>query len=225
MRFAPGIYAIDKPKGWTSFDVVKWVRCRTDEKKVGHGGTLDPNATGLLLVAVGKKHTKNLENIIGLEKEYEGEIVFGIETDTYDPEGEIVAEQDASNLDKNQVLTIFKKYSGIIAQVPPMFSAKKVKGKKLYELARKGEKIAREAKDVEIKNFQLTSFQSGHKAKASFKVSVSKGTYIRSLAHDIGQELGCGAILEELRRTRIGEYVLLEGAINPIIEKEKERCA
>ena len=224
MKFAPGIYAVDKPKEWTSFDVVKWIRYRTDEKKVGHGGTLDPNATGLLLVAVGKSYTKSLESILGQDKDYEGEITFGIETDSYDSEGKIISERSTVGITQEAVTKLFKKYSGTINQIPPMFSAKKINGKKLYELARAGKKVEREAKEVHIKDFTLISFKKGEQATATFKVSVSKGTYIRSLAHDIGKELGCGAILSELRRTRIGEYILLEdSAINPLAEKEIEK--
>jgi len=226
MRFQPGIYSLNKPKGWTSFDVVKWVRCRSDEKKVGHGGTLDPNATGLLLVAVGKQFTRKIDGLITADKHYQGEMILGRETDSYDIDGQIIKETSDIEVDINQLKEVSRQFIGRIKQTPPMYSAKKVNGRKLYELAREGKEIEREQVDIEINTLEITELIPDKFPRVKFSADVSKGTYIRSLVHDIGKVLGCGAVLSELNRTRIGDYVLHpDFSIDPIKVKEMEQCS
>lgn len=195
---------IDKPRDWTSFDVVAKVRNSIRIKKVGHAGTLDPMATGLLLLCTGKK-TKSIESFMGMEKEYEGTLVFGATTPSYDAESEIDAEYPVEHLNKAVIEEALKGFTGWIEQVPPAYSAIKVKGKRAYELARKGKAPELEARRVEVSLFELTRVEL---PEVDFRVRCSKGTYIRSLAHDLGKAVNSGAYLTRLVRTRIGEYTL-----------------
>lgn len=193
---------IDKPFNWTSFKVVALVRKFCGAKKVGHSGTLDPLATGLLIIKTGKK-TKELEQYIGLEKIYTGTFIIGKFSKTFDLEGEVQDVQIPIGVDENIILEVKNKFIGEIYQTPPMFSAKKVKGKRLYKFARKGKDITVEPRKVTIHEFDLTSVQI---PEISFRIKCSKGTYIRSIAADFGKELGTSAVLGSLRRIKIGEF-------------------
>lgn len=197
------LFLIDKPTGWTSFDVVNKLRRVLNIKKIGHSGTLDPFATGLLLLATGKK-TKTLNDLQGLDKIYTGVIKLGATTPSFDPESEETGIADPSHITLAQIESAINNHlTGQILQQPPMFSAIKINGKKLYELARKGKTIDVPKREVTIFYFTVTKYQSPF---ISFEVKSSKGTYIRSLAHDLGQLLGVGGYLTELRRTAIGDF-------------------
>ncbi len=198
------ILNIHKPVDWSSFDVVRKVRNIIREKKVGHAGTLDPFAEGVLLLGIGKG-TKKLHELIGLSKEYKAEIELGRETDTYDITGEVVKEIETEPYDKDVILDSLSRFSGTVDQVPPMFSAKKHKGIRLYKLARKGIEVER--KPVKVTFFSIDLIDYIHPF-ININIKCSKGTYIRSLAHDLGEILGCGACLKSLCRTSIGEYRL-----------------
>lgn len=198
------ILLVDKPAGITSHDVVDRVRRIFKTRRVGHAGTLDPFATGLLIIGVGKA-TKELNNYVGLDKTYIATARLGATSDTYDLEGIIVARPMSNIPCHDEVLAVLGSFRGGYDQIAPAYSAKKVNGKKLYELARKGEDVEhlRPTKKINISEIELISYKW---PDLKFLVSCSSGTYIRSLAHDIGEKLGCGAYLTELRRTRIGEY-------------------
>ena len=201
------ILLIDKPIGWTSFDVVNKVRNLikryTGKKiKVGHSGTLDPLASGLLILASGKK-TKALEGLTGLDKEYEGCIRLGASTPSYDLETEPGPESDLSALTNEKIAEAVAALSGEIMQVPPAYSAIKKDGKPLYKSARKGKKVEVEARKVQIHRFDILTIKM---PDLLFRVHCSKGTYIRSLAHDLGVMLGVGAHLASLRRTAIASF-------------------
>ncbi|MDD2656796.1 MAG: tRNA pseudouridine(55) synthase TruB [Patescibacteria group bacterium] len=200
---------IDKEATWTSNDVVAFLRGKLKKEKgiknlkVGHAGTLDPFATGLLIVGVGKEATVRLDEFKNLEKTYETTIKFGEISDTQDPEGTIKSTNFLGNIDLEQIENVLKKFLGKQQQIPPMHSAKKIQGQRLYELARQGIEVERQANDIEIYDIKLIDYEY---PKLKIEVKCSTGTYIRQLAQDIGEALGCGAYCEELRRTRIGEY-------------------
>jgi tRNA pseudouridine55 synthase len=200
---------INKPLEWTSFDVVNKLRRILKIKKIGHAGTLDPLATGLLIVCVGKM-TKKIEQFMGLEKEYTGTFVIGQTTPSHDLETQVSEPQDISSITANQVHVAAKSFMGIIDQLPPLHSAIKIDGKRAYKFARKGKEVELKKRSVEIKEFEITSIQF---PLLSFRIVCSKGTYIRSIARDLGEMLGVGAYLSQLCRTRIGEYKL-ENAMN-----------
>jgi tRNA pseudouridine55 synthase len=206
MNNQSGFFLINKPKGWTSHDVVDKMRVITGIRQIGHAGTLDPAATGLLILGIGRA-TKELAKIIGLDKEYEAEIELGQETDTYDSEGIIVQSPKlkVKSIDSKDVEKILKQFIGEQEQVPPMYSARKIKGKKLYELARQGQVVERPVKKITIYKIDWQDYQW---PILKIKIKCSSGTYIRSLAHDIGQKLGCGAYLKTLTRTSIGQNQL-----------------
>jgi len=195
----------DKPAGWSSFDVVRKVRNLIRIKKVGHAGTLDPLATGLLIVCTGRA-TKTIDSIQGQEKEYEALIRLGAITASYDAEQPEESVQDASHLDRSQIERALEAFRGEIEQVPPAYSAVKVKGKRAYQAARQGQAIALKSRRVQIYEFTLLDQEAEDPTCWRARIRCSKGTYIRSLAHDLGQALGVGAYLKELRRTRIGEH-------------------
>lgn len=201
-----GFLNIDKPIGLTSHDVVARVRRlyrqQTGTKKVGHAGTLDPLATGVLVVCLGAS-TRLSDYVMHTTKIYRAEIQLGVETDTYDAEGEIVARQDASGVSQSDIVTVLGRFTGDIEQVPPMHSAIKVNGKKLYELARAGQTIERAARPVTIYAIDLIAYAGDI---VTVDVTCGAGTYIRSLAHDIGAELGVGAHLTSLRRVKSGDF-------------------
>lgn len=199
-----GILLVDKPQGITSHDVVSRMRRIFRIKKVGHAGTLDPMATGLLLIMIGKA-TKVSQYLMSSDKDYTGTVHLGIETDSQDAEGELVAEKPVSELTKEQVLLEMKNFLGDQYQTPPMYSAKKVNGQALYKLARQGKTIEREARIIRINHFEMTDFDL---PKVAFSVGCSKGAYIRTLAHDLGNKLGCGGHLCVLRRTVVGKFLI-----------------
>ncbi len=201
------LWLIDKPLDWTSFDVVAKVRNAYSRRfgkkcKVGHAGTLDPKATGLLLIVVGKK-TKEISELERLDKEYIGEIKLGARTKSYDTETEEEEVCDVSHLCEAQLRQTAKMFLGKQMQLPPMYSAAWYRGRRLYELARRGAEVERTPKPIEIFEFELTEICL---PVVAFRIVVSKGTYIRSIAHDFGEKLGVGGYLRSLRRIRIGNY-------------------
>lgn len=202
------IFLVDKPKGWTSFDVVNKMRFRLRKLtgikriKVGHAGTLDPMATGLLIICCGK-FTKRLTNFQGLGKEYTGTFQLGASTPSFDAETEIDHTFPYEDITADDLENARKQFLGDIEQVPPMFSAIKVDGQPLYKRARKGEFIEIKARPVHIFDFELTKTELPN---IGFRMECSKGTYVRSLAHDMGRTLNSGAYLTELRRTKIGDF-------------------
>lgn len=203
----PGqVLLINKPLTWTSFDVVKKLRYKLKTKKIGHAGTLDPLATGLLIVCSGKM-TKKINDFMGMEKEYTGTLVLGQTTPSYDLETEPTAAVDITHLQPAQILDITTKFLGTIEQTPPLHSAIKINGKRAYEHARAGEEVELKKRLVEIKEFEITHIAL---PRVEFRVVCSKGTYIRSLARDVGEALGVGAYLAALCRTRIGEFRLAD---------------
>lgn len=203
-----GFLNVYKPTGMTSHDVVGILRKITKIKQIGHTGTLDPFAQGVLPVAIGK--ATRLIEFLDDEKEYLAEVTFGKSTDTYDCEGAVISECN-SEITALQLLDALKKFEGEILQTPPIYSALKVKGKKLYEYARKGEEVQIEPRKVFIERIELRDFDEKQQ-KAQVLIKCSKGTYIRSIAHDLGQNLGVGAHLSKLTRTQAGKF-FVENAI------------
>ncbi|MCX3067886.1 MAG: tRNA pseudouridine(55) synthase TruB [Cetobacterium sp.] len=210
-----GIIVVDKPIGITSFDVIRVLRRNLKERRIGHTGTLDPLATGILVICVGKA-TKLAQDIEGYEKEYVADLELGFKTDTYDIEGKVLAKVEEFNISYENFEETLQTFKGDIKQIPPMYSAIKVDGKKLYELAREGVEIERKARDVSIKNLETISFDG---VKAKIDCTVSKGTYIRSLIYDLGEKLGTFATMTGLRRTRVGEEDLVRAFTLETIEK------
>ncbi|WP_019037599.1 tRNA pseudouridine(55) synthase TruB [Psychroflexus tropicus] len=202
------VLLFDKPLNWTSFQVVNKVRWLIKQKfklkkiKVGHAGTLDPLATGLVILCTGKA-TKTIESLMGQTKVYTGEFTLGATTPSYDMETEIDERFEIDHIDHDLIEETIKQFQGEIMQQPPVFSALKKEGKRLYEYARKGEKVDIPMRKVKIDHFMITRFNL---PQLEFKVKCSKGTYIRSLAHDFGKSLSSGAYLSGLRRTQIGDY-------------------
>jgi tRNA pseudouridine55 synthase len=193
---------IDKPKGYSSARVVNIIKKKLNVKKAGHSGTLDPNATGLMIVCTGKK-TKELNELINVGKEYEAVMVLGARTKSFDLETEVEEVASAEHLSDQDILDNARLFTGEIVQYPPIYSAVKFKGKPLYKYARKNLEVEIKPKMVTIYELEITNI---NKPEVWFRVSCSKGTYIRSLVNDMGEKLGVGAYLKELRRTRIGEY-------------------
>ncbi len=198
------IYLVNKPLHWTSFDVINKIRIGLKIKKAGHAGTLDPLATGLLIVCTGKL-TKRIKEFMSLEKEYTGSMTLGATTPTYDLESEPGDFKSTEGITIPQIRAMTKKFIGGILQVPPAHSAVKIGGKRGYELARKGKEVSMTPRNVHIEEFEITRVAM---PVVEFRVVCSTGTYIRSLVHDFGLALGCGAYLSALCRTRIGEYAL-----------------
>lgn len=197
-----GVLLIDKPSGMTSHDVVDRVRRTLRMKRIGHAGTLDPMATGLLIILVGKA-TKLSQYLMSLDKEYIGTVKLGESTDTQDADGDVVSTRPVPALTEAQLLEAMQGFIGDQYQIPPMFSAKKLAGVPLYKLARKGKEVEREPRFIRVSAFQLTRF-----ALPEFDVLLrcSKGTYVRTIAHDLGEKLGCGAHLSALRRTATDRF-------------------
>ena len=220
LDFSSGeIIFIDKPLGWTSFKVVNKIRKTIGIKKVGHSGTLDPMATGLLIICTGKK-TKELSNYLGLDKTYTGTITLGKTSPSMDKETEITETGIDENINEESIKNAVKEFVGEIEQTPPMYSAIKVKGKRLYKLARNGVEIERPVRRVRINSFLIKNIKI---PDVEFEVNCSKGTYIRVLANDLGKKLGCGGILSELRRTAIGEFRIEKALkVEDFIEKVKK---
>jgi tRNA pseudouridine55 synthase len=199
-----GILLIDKPADHTSHDVIARLRGILKMKRIGHAGTLDPMATGVLVVLVGKA-TRASQYLMSLDKEYAGTITLGQTTNTQDAEGEILETRPVPPLTEEQILAATKTFTGDQYQLPPMFSAIKIDGVPLYKSARKGEDIAREPRFIRVSKFELTRFAS---PALDFVLRCSKGTYVRTIAHDLGQKLGCGAHLSTLRRTATGRFTI-----------------
>jgi tRNA pseudouridine55 synthase len=200
------VLLIDKPLKWTSFDAVRKIRNLIRIKKVGHAGTLDPLATGLLIICTGK-FTKKINEYMAQEKEYTGTFTLGAITPTYDLESEPVNFRPTDGITEQLIKNATTHFVGEILQVPPAHSAIKVDGKRVYELARKGKEVKLEPRKITIKDFEITKVEM---PVVHFRVVCSTGTYIRSLAYDFGEALGCGAYLSSLCRTRIGEFLLAD---------------
>ncbi|MEX1001064.1 MAG: tRNA pseudouridine(55) synthase TruB [Crocinitomicaceae bacterium] len=204
------VLLVNKPLHWTSFDVVNKLRYHIKQRldikkiKVGHAGTLDPLADGLLIICTGKK-TKSIESFMGLEKTYSGTIKLGATTPSYDLETEIDAEYPTDHITETTIQKAAKEMIGEQDQHPPIFSAKKVQGKKAYDLAREGKDVQLSPKLIEISDFQITAIRG---LEVDFLIRCSKGTYIRSIAHDLGKNLDTGGHLIALRREKIGDYTL-----------------
>ena len=229
-KLSKGFLLIDKPAGMTSHDVVDAVRKKTGKKRVGHAGTLDPFATGLLIVGVGRENTKQLDQFKALDKTYEAIAVLGVTSTTGDVTGKITPllskegpgevskkelgimneeSEDLSDtppsppLERGGILDVLKKFTGEQEQIPPMYSAKKVGGKKLYELAREGQTIERKPHPITVHSIKLLGYND---SELKLRIKCGAGTYVRTLIEDIGEALGVGAYTKELRRTKIGEY-------------------
>jgi len=217
-----GLVLIDKQKNWTSFDAVAKIRNMFNVKKVGHTGTLDPLATGLLVLCVGKA-TKLAERLTGLDKEYVGEIHFGATSNTDDAEGELTEVADAKPVSLEEIQEALKAFQGDIEQMPPQFSAKKVGGKRAYKLARKGEKVELEAKKIKINAIEILDYEW---PKLKLRIDCGKGTYIRAIARDLGESLKVGGYLSDLRRTKVGQFNLKDAKkVEDTTEKDVIRMA
>ena len=204
-----GVIIVDKEKGKTSFDEIRDIRKKYNIKKVGHAGTLDPMATGVLIILVGEA-TKLSDYLMNHDKEYIATLKLGKKTDTGDSEGTIIEEKEIPNLCKENVQNVLNTFIGKSKQIPPMYSAIKVNGKKLYELAREGKEIERQEREIEIYSLEIIKLIEENKkiAEIEFKVNCSKGTYIRTLCEDIAEKLGTCGYMKELRRTRVGRFTL-----------------
>lgn len=196
------VLLVDKPLDWTSFDVVKKMRSLFGIQKLGHAGTLDPRATGLLILCSGPR-TKDIANFAGLEKCYTGTMKLGVVSASYDGETEAVPQSDPGSITAERLQSAVAEFRGTLLQVPPMYSAAKYAGTRLYKFARAGKTVRREPKEITISEFAITGFEN---PLVHFRVRCSKGTYVRSLVNDLGETLGCGAVLTALRRTEIGPY-------------------
>ncbi len=216
-----GFINVDKPRGITSFEVVRRIRRAARTKKVGHAGTLDPNATGVLPIAVGEA-TRLVDELVGAHKRYVAEILFGVETDTYDPEGAVVDEHDASTLDDARVRAALTEFLGEQMQIPPAYSAVKRAGVPAYRAARRGDPLTLDARPVMVYALDVIAFDHSDSARPVLRLDVQcgKGFYVRSLAHDLGARLGTGAHLAGLRRTQVGPF-LIDNAIP--LDKAVER--
>ena len=204
------IIAVNKPSGPTSFDIVRKVKDLTGDKKVGHAGTLDPFAEGVLVIGVSRESTRQLGVISGLDKDYTATLRLGASTDTGDREGEVVETAEVPTLTNKDILAVFSQFIGWQQQIPPMYSAKKVNGTRLYKLARRKIKIAREPVEIKISSLELLALSGDD---ITFSVTCSKGTYIRQLGVDIAKSLGTVGHLTSLLRTRVGDF-FLDDAIN-----------
>lgn len=212
-----GILVINKPKEWTSFDVVAKLRNKLGVKKIGHTGTLDPMATGVLVLCLGKA-TKKVQEMTGYDKEYIAEITFGATTATDDAESEIIFTPNAGKKSRAEIETALKKFEGEIEQMPPQFSAKKVGGKRAYAMARKGQEVKLEAVKVKVHEIEILAFQW---PVVRLRVLSGKGFYVRSLARDLGRMLGVGGYLSALQRTIVGPYTLKQATtIEEATEKD-----
>ncbi len=199
-----GILVIDKPKGWTSFDVVAKIRNKLSVKKVGHTGTLDPMATGVLVLCLGKA-TKLAQTMTGYDKEYIAEITLGATSPTDDAEGEVKKNESAKPISEDMLKETLKDFEGEIMQIPPQFSAKKIKGRRAYAMARKGQEVKLEPVPVTVHELELLEYKW---PVAKVRLLSGKGFYVRSLARDLGQKLSTGGYLSALRRTKVGSYDL-----------------
>lgn len=209
---------VNKPKDWTSHDVVAYLRKTLKVKKIGHAGTLDPFATGLLIVGIERESTKKLEEFKNLPKTYEAKIMFGATSDTQDSTGKITVHDNHGLIPAtDKVHQTIRSFIGKQTQIPPMYSAKKIKGQTLYKLARKGVEIERKPQQIEIYNINILKYDY---PQLDIEINCSTGTYIRTLAHDIGIKIGTGAYCAELKRTKIGEHDLSNAGEVKNIDKE-----
>jgi len=209
-----GILNVNKPEGKTSFQVVAWLKRLTEQKHVGHAGTLDPIATGVLPICFGQA-TRVVQFLMDSSKTYLAEIELGVTTDTFDRQGRIVQQEDSSSVTVTQIKEVLAAFRGTIKQIPPIYSALKQHGRRSYELARAGIPIKLKPRHVEITNLEIKNYQA---PLITINVECGKGTYIRSLAHDIGQYLGCGAHLKNLIRLRCGSFHVEDALSLPQIE-------
>ena len=207
---------IDKPFGWSSFKVVYEIRNAIGWLKIGHAGTLDPFATGLLILCTGKK-TKSISDFQDLEKTYSGTITLGKATPSMDLETEILFEKPFSHISEEQIYLLKEEFTGNIMQVPPMFSAIKQNGKNLYKLAREGKTVERQPREINVSGFNITKIEL---PDIHFEIICSKGTYLRVIAHDFGEKLGCGGVLSSLKRSKIGNYSV-DDALSVEVFKER----
>lgn len=213
---------IDKPLTWTSFDVVKKLRYALKVKKIGHAGTLDPLATGLLLIGTGK-FTKKLNELQGLDKVYEGVITIGKTTPSYDLETEFDSIKDASHVTEEELINAAAKLTGSISQIPPAHSAVKVNGERAYKKARKNEAVKLDPRQVIIHSFDITKVEGDN---IHFRIACTKGTYIRTMAKDFGELLGVGGHLSALRRTKIGDYSVEDAhQLDEFVNQMKDHAA
>src|ERR1035437_4247340 len=210
------VILVDKPFGWSSFKVVYEVRNAIGHLKIGHAGTLDPLATGLLILCTGKK-TKSISEFQDLLKTYTGTITLGKATPSMDLETEILSEKPFSHITEEQIYLLKEEFTGKIMQVPPMYSAIKQNGKNLYKLARNGKTVERQPREINVSGFIITKVELPN---VHFEIICSKGTYLRVIANDFGEKLGCGGVLSSLRRSKIGEFSV-ENALS--VEEFKER--
>lgn len=216
-----GVVIVNKPGGMTSHDVVNRLRRIYGTKRVGHTGTLDPLATGVLVVCLGQA-TRIVEYLTASQKEYVAGVVFGVTTDSEDVTGQVLTETDAGGLTQDEIEGVLPRFRGPIQQIPPMVSAVHHEGKRLYELARQGVTVERAARPVEIYTLEMQSFHPGQQAQAALRVECSTGTYIRTLAADIGGALGVGGIMNSLLRTRVGVFNLAEAQTLEDLADHKE---
>jgi tRNA pseudouridine55 synthase len=210
------ILLVNKPLTWTSFNVVNKLRYKLKIKKIGHAGTLDPLATGLLILCTGKM-TKRIEEFVGQEKEYTGKFIIGQTTPSFDLETEVTEAKDISAITEDAIKRAVNKFIGLIDQTPPAHSAIWVNGQRSYDLVRKGKEVELKSRQVMVSEFEITRIE---KPEIYFRIVCSKGTYIRSLARDLGEALGVGAYLGELCRTRIGEFRLADAKTIEEIDNE-----
>ncbi len=220
-----GVLVVDKPAGPTSHDVVERVRRASGQGRIGHTGTLDPAATGVLVLCLGRT-TKLVRFLQAGTKTYAARIVLGVETDSQDADGEVVATADASRIDERALCAALAELQGDILQVPPMVSALKIEGERLHDKARRGEVVEREPRPVTVHDLVLDEFAPGERAEASFLVTCSAGTYVRTLAHDVGRMLGVGGSLVSLRRIANGPFNVDEAvALDDIADEAAARDA
>lgn len=212
-----GLLVINKPKDWTSFDVVAKIRGLLKVKKIGHTGTLDPQATGVLVLCIGKA-TSLVQKLIGLDKEYDCEITLGATSTTDDAEGVITPVEGAQPVSLTEVENALKEFTGTFNQLPPDFSAKKIKGKKAYELARKGKEVKLEPVEVKVYTIELLDYKW---PKIKLKIHCGKGFYVRSLARDLGKKFGTGGYLTGLIRTRVGHFTIEESILVTEVDEKK----
>ncbi len=215
-----GIVVVDKPADWTSHDVVAKLRGRFHEKRIGHGGTLDPMATGVLPVFLGRA-TRAVEFLENADKEYVAEVRFGLTTDTQDTTGNVLTQREAHPAEA-EIAAVLASFQGPCQQLPPMYSAIKIGGKKLYELARKGKEVERQPRSIHL--FELEPLGYRENGDFRFRLVCSKGTYVRTVCSDLGEKLGCGGAMSYLRRTRAGAYPVNEAIpLSALLEDGGER--
>ena len=216
-----GIIIIDKPQGWTSMDVCAKLRGMFHEKRVGHAGTLDPMATGVLPVFIGRA-TRAVEFAAGSDKEYIAGLKLGVVTNTQDTTGEVL-EQRPVAAEREDVVRVLSQFTGLIEQLPPMYSAIKINGKKLYELARKGQEVERKPRPVTIHALEILDQALAQETDYLIRVACSKGTYVRTLCHDIGQALGCGGCMSSLQRVKAAGFTLADSVTLEAVQEAVDR--